>query len=81
MKKADTSLIPNNFDNSPPNYYCTWQLMERVPGNTENSNLKIRDVLTDERLFGENNGPLFISEERKCSSYFKPVVVEHYYNS
>ncbi len=54
MKKADVSLIPNNFDNSPPNYYCTWQLMEWVPGNTENSNLKIRDVLTDERLFGDN---------------------------
>jgi len=54
MKEAAVSLIPKDFDNSPPNYYCTWQLMEWVPGNTENANLTIRDVLTDERLFGEN---------------------------
>jgi len=38
----------------PPNYYCTWRLMEWLPENCGEEGLAVRDIMCDKFLFGDD---------------------------
>jgi len=39
---------------APPNYYCTWRLMEWLPENCGEEGYTVRDIMCDRFMFGED---------------------------